>query len=34
MVIIAAIMRKLLHIVFGIIKHKTPFNSDLIQNVS
>jgi transposase len=34
MVIIAAIMRKLLHIVFGIIKHKTPFNPDLLQNVS
>ena len=34
MVIIGAIMRKLLHIVFGIIKHKTPFNPDLLQNAS
>jgi transposase len=34
MVIIGAIMRKLLHIVFGIIKHKTPFNPNLLQNVS
>lgn len=32
MVIIGAVMRKLLHIVFGIIKHKTTFNPDLIQN--
>lgn len=30
MVIIAAIMRKLLHIVFGIVKHKTPFNPELL----
>jgi transposase len=34
MVIIAAIMRKLLHICFGILKHKTPFNPALFQNIS
>ncbi len=34
MVIIAAIMRKLLHIVFGIIKHKTSFNPHLVQEAS
>lgn len=26
MVIIGALMRKLLHIIFGVLKHKTPFN--------
>ena len=31
MVIIAAIMRKLLHICFGILKHKVAFNSDLLK---
>lgn len=30
MVIIAAIMRKLLHICFGILKHKIAFNAELI----
>ena len=29
-VIIVAIMRKLLHVVFGVIKNKTPFNPNLI----
>ncbi len=33
MVIIGAIMRKLIHIVFGIIKHKAPFNPLLLQDV-
>jgi transposase len=32
MVIVAAIMRKLLHIVFGIVKHKKPFNPNLLKN--
>lgn len=34
MVIIGAIMRKLLHIVFGIIKDKTPFKPHLLQDPS
>ena len=34
MVIIGAIMRKLLHIVFGIVKHKKPFNPYLLQNIT
>lgn len=29
-VIIVAIMRKLLHIIFGVIKNKTPFNPNLV----
>lgn len=29
-VIIVAIMRKLLHVVFGVIKNKTPFNPNLV----
>ena len=29
-VIIVAIMRKLLHIVFGVIKNKTQFNPNLV----
>jgi transposase len=32
MVIIGAIMRKLLHIIFGVLKHKLPFNPSLTQN--
>jgi len=31
MVIIGAIMRKLLHICFGILKYKTPFNSEILK---
>jgi RNA-directed DNA polymerase len=34
MVIIGAIMRKLLHIIFGVLKHKLPFNPSLLQNFS
>jgi transposase len=34
MVIIGAIMRKLLHIVFGAVKHKKSFNLDMLANVS
>jgi len=34
MVIIGAIMRKLLHIVFGVVKHKKSFNPDMLANVS
>ena len=30
MVIIGAIMRKLLHIIFGVIKHQTPFNPAIL----
>ena len=29
MVIIGAIMRKLLHIIYGVLKHKTPFNPNI-----
>lgn len=31
MVIIGALMRKLLHIIFGILKHKTPFNPYILK---
>jgi transposase len=31
MVIIGALMRKLLHIVFGVLKHKTPFNPQICK---
>ncbi|WP_039457495.1 IS110 family transposase [Candidatus Jidaibacter acanthamoebae] len=31
MVIIGAIMRKLLHIIFGIIRHKTKFGPQMLQ---
>ena len=31
MVIIGAIMRKLLHIAFGVIKHKTKFDPQMLQ---
>jgi transposase len=31
MVIIAAIMRKLLHICFGILKHKVAFNAEVLK---
>lgn len=34
MVIIGAIMRKLLHICFGVLKHKTPYNLNLLQNIT
>lgn len=34
MVIIGAIMRKLLHIMFGVVKHKKSFNPDMLANVS
>lgn len=30
MVIIGAVMRKLLHIIFGVIKHQTPFNPHIL----
>jgi transposase len=33
-VIIGAIMRKLLHICFGVLKYKTPFNPDIFINIS
>jgi transposase len=32
MVIIGAIMRKLLHIAFAILKHKTTFNPEILKN--
>lgn len=32
MVIIGAIMRKLLHIIFGILKHKTSFNAQILHS--
>jgi transposase len=31
MVIIGALMRKILHIIFGILKHKTPFNPYVLK---
>jgi hypothetical protein len=31
MVIIGAIMRKLLHICFGTLKNKTPFNPNILK---
>lgn len=31
MVVIGALMRKLLHIIFGIPKHKTPFNPCILK---
>jgi transposase len=34
MVIIGAIMRKLLHIVFGVIKHKTTFDPMILINIA
>lgn len=30
MIIIGAVMRKLLHIIFGVIKHQTPFNPHIL----
>ena len=32
MVIIGAIMRKLLHICFGVLKYKTNFNPEILKN--
>ena len=29
MVIVIAAMRKLLHIIYGVLKNKTPFNRDI-----
>ena len=34
MVIIGALMRKLLHIIFGVLKNKTPFNPHLMNLIT
>ncbi len=31
MVIIVALMRKLMHVVFGVLKNNQPFNGDLVK---